>query len=64
MSAAPSPWYSHELRSEAVYDGTERQAVPEGRCHVLYVHIVVILALYSTPLLESLQGPHGSGVSP
>lgn len=29
--AIPSPWYSHELRSEAVYDGTERQAVPEGR---------------------------------
>lgn len=50
--------YLHQIWSVAMYDGTKCQAVPKGRGHVPYVHIV--LALYPTPLLESLQRSHRS----
>lgn len=42
----------------AVYDGTKCQAVPKGRGHVPDFHIAVVLTLYPTPLLESLQRSH------
>lgn len=47
-----------------MYYGTKRQTVPKGRGHVPDVHIVVILTLYPTPLLQSLQRPHGLVLSP
>lgn len=43
-----------------MYYGTKRQTVPKGRRHVLYLHIVVMFTLDPTPLLESLQRPHGT----
>lgn len=39
-------------------NGTKRQPVSKGRRHVLNLHIVVVLTLYPTPLLESLQRSH------
>ena len=57
-SLETSEGYSHEIRSEAVDDGTERQTISKGRGHVLHVHVAVLLALQAAPLLQSLQGTH------
>ncbi|MEQ2174341.1 hypothetical protein GOODEAATRI_007034 [Goodea atripinnis] len=48
--------------SVAVYNGTKRQTVPKGRGHVPDFHVVVVLTLFPTPLLESLQRSHRATV--
>lgn len=50
--------YLHQVRSVLVYERAKSQSAPEWSRHVGDGHISIALAMYSTPLLQSLDGGH------
>ena len=52
---------SHEVRSEAVYDGAEGHAVSPGRREVGHVHVSVAIGHPAAPLLQPLDLGHRHG---